>query len=458
MDYKNKKVAVVGFGVNGLDAANFFLTKGAEVTIFDSKEKSEIDFLGFNTSKVELKLGKNYLKDGLEDFDIISRTPAIRPDLPELVKVKKAGVIVTSPIKLFFDLQPGKIIGVTGTKGKGTTATLVYEMLKASGKNVFLAGNIGLPVLSLLPRLTASSWTILELSSFMLMDLTKSPTIAVVLNITEDHLDWHKNQQEYVGAKTSIVRYQAVSDNAVLAYDYPTSRQFENMTPANVYYFSKAKVVKGAFIKDDSLYLALFDRPHKLIDANEVVLRGDHNLENIAAAVVAGGLAGSRISAMKKVISAFKGLEHRLELVGTKKEIAFYDDSFSTNPQTTLAAIKSFNEPTTLIMGGYDKGLNYSDLAKEISKRLNLINIILIGDIRKNVKKELDKYGFKGKILDLGYSKMKKIVDSAFHITPDNGVVLLSPATSSFDMFKSYKERGTQFKKAVKLLDAKRAK
>lgn len=410
MDFIGQKVAILGYGIEGQDA---------EAYIKKQKLKSKITIL-------DQKFNKDYLKN-LDQFDFVVRSPGVYPYKPELKNIN-----VTTPIQMFFDKCRGTIIGVTGTKGKGTTATLIYEILKAAGKAVYLAGNIGKPYLELLLVLHPTSYIILEMSSFQLIDIHSSPHVSVVLNITSDHMDWHKSQKEYVEAKKNIVRYQKVSDFAVINEKYRISRSFSKETKAKVVFFSKRRLEKK--FKQDLL------------------LRGEHNLENIAAAVSVARVLGINDKTILKTIRGFKGLEHRLELVGEVKGRTFYNDSFATGPQPTIAAIKSFTEPMTLILGGSDKGLEYGDLGFEIEKRKNIKNIILIGETKLKIKNSLKITNCKLKIVDMDKKPMQEIVKMAYQITPKGGVVLLSPASASFDMFENYKDRGNQFKEAVKNL------
>lgn len=401
MTYKNKKIAILGYGIEGQDAEKYFKRKGDEVTILDQK------------------FDKNYLKN-LDGYDLIVRSPGVRYFNEKLN--------LTSAIQIFFENCPGKIIGVTGTKGKGTTSTLIYEILKRDGKDVYLAGNIGKPYLELLGKLTNKSFVILEMSSFQLIDMTVSPNIAVVLNITSDHMDWHKSRKEYLNAKINIVSHQLSSDFAIVNEEYQSSKIFGKLTKAKVVFFSKKKLA-GNYKKD-------------------LLLRGEHNLENIAAAVSVAQILKIKDDTILEALKSFKGLEHRLELVRVVNGISFYNDSFATGPQPTIAAIKSFSEPETLILGGSDKGLDFKDLRTEIEKRKNVLNLILIGEIGEKIGG-----GISGKnIISLGKTTMSEIVKKAYEVTPKGGVVILSPAAASFDMFENYKDRGYQFKKAVKEL------
>ncbi len=402
--------------------------------------------LAGNQAIFNFKLGQDYLKDGLEGFDIIFRSPAFKLSLPELLEAKKKGAVISSTTKLFFDLCPGKIIGVTGTKGKGTTSSLINEILKKAGKKVFLAGNIGEQMLALLPKLTPESWVVLELSSFQLQDLRKSPHISVVLFITSEHLNYHQSTQEYIEAKSNIVRHQLKTDFAVLNADNQTSASFGQKTKAKVYYFSREKRVNGGYVMNGEIFLL-----SKLIGiANKLKLKGEHNWDNICAAAVASLLAGADTGSIRKVVFSFPGLEHRLELVDEIKGVKFYNDSFSTTPETAVAAIKSFHEPIILIAGGSEKGSVYTQLGKEIAKS-SVKCLILIGEMAQKIKNAVGSAGFSGKMI-VQPRDMEEIVKSAFEESLRGDVVLLSPACASFGMFQNYKDRGNQFKYYVKTL------
>jgi len=425
---EKKKVAVLGLGLEGKDLVKFLLKKKLEVTVLDEKPESELDFTGINKEKIFVISGQDYLTH-LKKFNIVFRSPGVYRYKKELIAAEKDGVEISSAVKLFFRECPAKIIGVTGTKGKGTTSTLIYEILKESGKDVYLAGNIGKPYLELLPKLTSKSWVIMELSSFQLIDLDKSPHIAVVLNITSDHMDWHKDQKEYVEAKKNIVKFQKPEDYAAINKAYKTPLGFAKATKAQKHFFTKFKT------------------------SRKILLRGEHNLENIAAAISASKLAGANKKVIQKIVFNFKGLEHRLELVKKVNDVTFYNDSFATGPQPTLAALASFQEPITVILGGFDKGLEYKKLAGYMAKTKNVGTAILIGDLAPKIERELKKAGYKGGLVNLDKSPMQKIVQTANEKTPKGGVVILSPAAASFDMFKDYKERGLKFKQAVEKLD-----
>lgn len=403
------KTAILGFGIEGQDLKKYLEKKGKTVDILDQK------------------LDKDYLSN-LSKYDLIYRSPGVYRFLPEIVEAEKKGAEISSAINVFFEKCPGKVIGVTGTKGKGTTSTLIYSILINAGKDVYLAGNIGTSYLSILPKLNKDSIVIMELSSFQLIDLKRSPDIAVILNITSDHMDWHKSQEEYLEAKKNIVKNQGKDDYAVINEEYESSKSFAKETKAKVVFFSKGNLEKE--FRED------------------LKLRGAHNLENIAASVAAARVLDIDDDIIEKTVKEFKGLEHRLELIGEAGGVKFYNDSFATGPQPTIAAINSFDEDITLILGGSDKGLDYSELQKEIQSKKNVKNLILIGDIGEKIGGSI-----KGKnIIKLGKTSMKTIVKKAYKATKKGGVVIFSPAAASFDMFENYKDRGNQFKENVRKL------
>lgn len=407
-NYAGKKVAIIGYGIEGKDAEKFLKDRGSIITILDQKNNP------------------NYLSN-LDKYDLIIRSPGVYPFKSEFKNLN-----VTTPTKIFFEEFKGKLIGVTGTKGKGTTSTLIYEILKNAGSDVYLGGNIGSPLLGLLSKINENSIVVMEISSFQLIDLHKSPHIAVVLNTTSDHLDWHKNQDEYISAKQNIVKFQKPSDWAVINDEYKVPKSFAKESKGNVIFFNKNKL-ENVFKKD-------------------LILRGEHNLENIAAAVSVAKILNIDEKIIEKTVKKFKGLEHRLEFVREIKGIKFYNDSFATGPQPTIAAIKSFTEDETLILGGSDKELDYKELGNVINKSKNIKNIILIGDTALKIKNSLKIVNCKFKIAELGKKFMSEIVKVAYKMTQSGGVVLLSPASASFDMFLDYKDRGNQFKEAVKAL------
>ena len=413
-------VAILGWGVDTIDVVPFLLSRGDNITVFD--KKTHLDDKSRYPS-LKWQLGREDFGD-LTEFDLIIRSPGVYRFRPEIVAAERKGVQISSKIKLFFDLCPCPIIGVTGTKGKGTTATLIYEILKAAGKDVYLGGNIGLGIFGILEKLDESSWVVLELSSFQLIDLTKSPHVAVVLMVTDEHRDWHPTQKEYLAAKKNIVSYQSTSDFAVVNKDYPNSVAI-----------GKAAKGKVTWVSKNAL---------KNMGDDEIYLRGEHNRENVVAAATVAKLIGIKEPLIRQVIRNFKGLEHRLEKVATIGGVTFYNDSFSTIPETAIAAVKSFSEPEILILGGSSKNSDFTKLGEVISGSSNVKAVILVGAEGPKIGKYI-----KNKKVLAGGGSMAQIVKIAYNNAASGDVVLLTPACASFDMFKNYKDRGNQFKEAV---------
>ena len=404
------KVVVLGLGADTKDVIPYLGNRGDKVTVLDER----------NGDKFE----------NLNKYDLIVRSPGVYRYRPELLKTRTP---ITSKTKLFFDLCPGKIIGVTGTKGKGTTATLIYEILKAAGKKVYLGGNIGTGIFETLEKTGKDDWVVLELSSFQLIDLHKSPHIAVILMTTAEHQDWHKNILEYVEAKKNLVCHQTPTDYAVVNKDYPNSVEI-----------GKAATGQIAWVSKDFL--------QNMAD-EEIGLRGSHNRENVVAAATAAKLAGVNEPTIRKVIKEFKGLEHRLEEVAAVNGVIYYNDSFSTTPETAIAAIKTFREPEIVILGGSSKNSDFSALGKTIRETQNIKALILIGSEAKKIEKTVGKA--RGVRVIRNHGNMTKIVEIAYNNAVSGDIVLLSPACASFDMFKNYKDRGLQFKKEVLALNEK---
>lgn len=455
IDFKDKTVAILGFGVEGISTTRFVVTRGAMVTIFDQKEEKDLDQEAVVEAK---KLGATFTlgKDSFEKLlgmDVIVRSPGLKRSLPILQAAEKKGVIITSHTQLFFDYCSSPIIGVTGTKGKGTTATLIYHMLHEEGLEVYLGGNIGTPPLDFVAQLQPHSWVVLELSSFQLQDLTKSPHIGVMLMTTSEHLDYHKDVYEYIAAKRNMFAHQSEKDFAVLNKDYPASRESDVATQGAVYWVSKEDIVlQGAYIRQGSMYLNMgpeLKDEEEIIPLKDIKIPGEHNWENALAAVVAARLAGVGKKVMAKVLKEFAGLEHRIEKVAEVKGVTYYDDSFSTTPETSIAAIHAFGNPKILILGGSSKNSDFSELGRIIRETDSIKAIIGIGTEWQKIKEAI---GTPKALLIEGAKDMQHIVAAAAKIATPGDVVLLSPACASFDMFKNYKERGNKFQEAVKQL------
>jgi UDP-N-acetylmuramoylalanine--D-glutamate ligase len=427
-------VAILGYGIEGKALHEYLKKKGiSNITIIDQHIK-----------------GASIHNDmsNLDTYDFVYRSPGIHKDRKGLLKAKRAGVHVSSTTQLFFDHCPCPIIGVTGTKGKGTTSSLIYEILKENGSDTYLGGNIGESPLHFLDDLTPNSIVVLELSSFQLHDITKSPHIAIVLNTTSDHLDYHKDVEEYQSAKEGIVRYQSQNDICIINDDYPYKNRYSTLTSGTVYKVSsKHAVKKGAYLKNKIITISDKGKEYSLCSAEEVGLIGPHNLENIMPAAVACNLIGVSPGTIKKVIKSFTGLPHRLEYIKKVEGVKYYNDSFSTTPETCIAAIKSFDTSLILIAGGSEKHSNFTELGKTIAETDNLKSVILMGETATRIKKSIGK----SKKITIADS-YQQAFDLAYKNAKKGDVVLLSPASASFDMFRNYKHRGDTFRKWVESL------
>ncbi len=433
---KIKRVAILGFGGEGRSVLKFLRKnkdfKNCEIWILDRSEKISAP------AGARLQLGENYLKN-LENFDVIFRSPGVPYNLPEIKNAIKNGVEFSSATKLFFKytnkISGVRIIGVTGTKGKGTTSTLIYRILRAAGKDVYIAGNIGTPATEILSKLKRDSIVVLELSSFQLQDLERSPKIAAILETFPDHQDSHKNLEEYYGSKSNIAKHQKATDAVFFFGDHGKSSELANMGEGK-----KMPVFPKKFIG---------------FDEAELKIKGSHNFRNAVLATAVAQYLKIPKKTIVRVVKNFRGLEHRLEFVRVVGNVSFYNDSASTNPQTSSAALRSFpNDSISIILGGYDKGLDYAPLKKAVME-VEPRGVVLMGANQKKNAKALE--GCETKIV---FAKnLKSAIDMAYlplitnrSLQNKSSSVVFSPGAASFDMFKNYADRGEQFKKIVNSL------
>ncbi len=454
MDKRNK-VAILGFGVEGKAIYKYLLKhQYTDITVCDKNVDLDFEF----DEGVSSELGDDYLND-LAQFDVIFRSPGI-PYLEEAVQSAKASdTKLTSCTKFFLDQCPCPVIGVSGTKGKGTTSTLIYEIFKESGKkeglNLFLGGNIGKAPIEFLDKLKGNSLVILELSSFQLQDLEMSPQYAVLLNTNEDHLDYHADKDEYMHAKENLLAHQKKDSLTVMNADYEYVKFYKNLVKGDLKLISTDHKVKGsAYVKDDAIY---YD-DEEILKVTDVKLVGSHNLENILPAIVIAKAFDISTKDIASVIKKFKNLPYRLQLTRELKGVRYFNDSYSTTPETSMAAVDSFDVPTVLIAGGYDKGADYNEWATKILTKESLHTIILIGENAQKMEEALfeaeEKLGeaeaSPTKILRR--NRMEDAVIDAYAEADEGGVVVMSPAAASFDMYENYKARGNDFTAQVRKL------
>lgn len=457
-DLKDKKIAVLGYGMEGQAVTRWLIKNNFKPTVLDLKplEKWDESLKKLVESEgIETITGENYLH-GLDSFEVIFRSPGIWRLHPEILNAENKGVIITSQSKWFLETCQAKVIGVTGTKGKGTTCSLIFEILNNNpekSSNVFLTGNIGKDQpFDFLDQLTEKDIVIYELSSFQLQDVISSPQISVVLMTTNDHLDIHEDLEEYHGAKENIIKFQNQNDIAIINIDFEANKKILRKAKSQVYTISeKSEVKRGVIINNEGIQTIGFEDPvfNFSVNTNDISLKGHHNLQNVAAASLVGAILKINPEIILNSIRSFKGLEHRLELVTTLDGISYYNDSISTVPDTTIAAINAFVEPIILIAGGSEKNSDYSELAEKICSSKNIKAVILIGKTGQTIKNHILKIGnFKGQLIDSS-SNMKEAVKSAQAIASSGDSIVLSPGSASFDWFKNYKDRGNQFVEAI---------
>ena len=450
---QGKKVAFIGAGVSHKRCIEQFVELGAQVTLCDQKKSLE-DFGAYADTlrrlHVRLSLGEHYT-DGFAGQDIIMRTPGYEYCKPELQAALQAGTKVTSEVELFFELCPCEIVAVTGSDGKTTTTTLISKMFEAAGRKVFLGGNIGAALLPQLADVTPEAVAVVELSSFQLISMRVSPKVAVVTNVTPNHLDHHKDMQEYIDAKRNILLWQVPPCRAVLGFENEISRGMQKDCKGEQVWFTRLHDTdKGAFLResDDTLCYAENGVVTPILPRAEVKLRGLHNVENLLAAIAAvwGRVP---VEAMRQVGSTFTGVEHRIEPVRTLDGVTYYNDSIASSPTRTIAGLRSFNQKIILIAGGYDKKIPYEPLAPEILAHVK--TLVLMGATGPRIEAAVRGCaGFDESALTILHAdSMQHAVELARGAAQPGDVVSLSPASASFDLYPNFEVRGRDYKNIV---------
>ena len=450
---KGKKVAFIGAGVSHKRCIEQFVELGAQVTLCDQKKSLE-DFGAYAHTlrrlHVRLSLGEHYT-DGFAGQDIIMRTPGYEYYKPELQAALQGGTKVTSEVELFFELCPCEIVAVTGSDGKTTTTTLISKMFEAAGRKVFLGGNIGAALLPQLADVTPEAVAVVELSSFQLISMRVSPKVAVVTNVTPNHLDHHKDMQEYIDAKRNILLWQVPPCRAVLGFENEISRGMQKDCKGKQVWFPRLhETDKGAFLResDDTLCYAENGVVTPILPRAEVKLRGLHNVENLLAAIAAvwGRVP---VEAMRQVGSTFTGVEHRIEPVRTLDGVTYYNDSIASSPTRTIAGLRSFNQKIILIAGGYDKKIPYEPLAPEILAHVK--TLVLMGATGPRIEAAVRGCaGFDESALTILHAdSMQHAVELARGAARPGDVVSLSPASASFDLYPNFEVRGRDYKNIV---------
>ena len=444
-----KQVAIIGMGVSNIPLLDYFYDKNAKVTVFSTNALSDEIMDKINKYRYEVEFGEDNLKR-LNGFDIIFRSPSALPTKHEFQSAVKKGAILTSEIEMVLKLAPCKVIGITGTEGKTTTTSLIYEICKKAGYNCFLGGNIGKPIFTKINQMKPEDIVILELSSFQLMGMTVSPNISVVTNVYPDHLNVHKSYEEYQEAKKTIFRNQSEDGIVVLNKDNEITENFAKEVKGKVIFFSSTKKLKNGYVydrKDGFIKKCDLGECTKLISTDDIKLRGVHNYENICAALAATETIVSK-DIQIEAVKEFKGVEHRLEFVRELNGVKYYNDSIGTSPASTIAGLNSFDENIILLAGGSDKGLDYKEIGEVIAKKVG--TLILTGPTAQKIE-QATKYALSEdkKIEIIHAENLKEAVKIAKEKAKKGDIVLLSPASASFDAFKNFEERGKYFKTLV---------
>ena len=448
---QGKTAAVLGIGVSNTPLIELLCRSGVQVIACDKKSR---EALGARAETLEalgaqLHLGEGYLDD--LRADVIFRTPGMRPDVPALLAAKARGSIVTSEMEVFFEICPCTIIGVTGSDGKTTTTSIIAEMLRAAGKTVYLGGNIGHPLLCDAEKMRPDDFAVVELSSFQLLDMKRSPHIAVLTNLAPNHLDVHRDMAEYIAAKENIYLHQHEGDIAVFNGDNDITRTLSKKSAVRTRLFSRREAVAdGAFLRGDTIVLRRGGHEEEVMRLVDIRLPGLHNVENyLAAAAALDGLVP--VEVMRETARTFAGVEHRIEFVRTLHGAKWYNDSIATSPTRTIAGLNAFDGKVILIAGGYDKHISFTPLAPEVVKHVKLL--ILCGataDAIERAVRECPDYQGSPEIVRCG--SLQECVQVAYERAGSGDIVTLSPACAAFDQFTDFVERGRVFKTLVAAL------
>ncbi len=444
-----KNVAVVGIGVSNIPLINFLVKLGANVTGFDMKSEEALGEVAVDFKKkgVKLELGEKYL-DKLTGYEVVFKTPSMRIDCEALVRAKKEGAYITSEMEEFVRYCKGKIYAITGSDGKTTTTTIISKLLEAQGYKTWVGGNIGTPLFSNIEEIDENHMVVLELSSFQLMTMNLPVDVAVVTNLAPNHLDMHKDMQEYIDAKKNIFLYQSNDSVLVLNRENDITYGFESEAKAEIREFSSKRVLEnGAYFNEGVLYLD----GNVVCKKDDIVIKGMHNVENYLAAFTATK-DDVEIKTMKRVAESFAGVEHRCELVRDLDGVKYYNDSIASSPTRTLAGLFAFERKVILIAGGYDKHIPFEPLAEEGYPFIK--ELILLGDTKDLIKEAFDKLTLNKNINIpiVMVDSLEEAVNKAKEIAKSGDIVTLSPACASFDMFPNFAVRGNRFKEIVNSL------
>ncbi len=450
-EMRQKKVAFIGTGVSHTQLISLFRDKGIGVTVLDKRSAEQFQDVYDMLSGIGVmfRLGEHYL-DSLTDFDVIFRTPGMYFHHPALMQARKDGVVVTSEMEVFFDLCPCKIYGVTGSDGKSTSTTLIAEILAASGRTVHKGGNIGRALLPMIESIREEDAAVVELSSFQLISMRKSPDTALITNITPNHLDVHGTMEEYIQCKTNLIAHQNAFSRTVLNLDNDGTKELASLVRGKLCWFTRREVPeRGAFLREDGM-LCYTENGNvtPVVHMDDIRIPGMHNVENFLG-VIAALWGDADIPSIVKVAKEFGGVEHRIEFVRELNGVKWYNDSIATSPTRVLAGLRSFSQRIIVLAGGYDKKIPFEPMAETVCERVKLL--ILMGVTAEKIEKAVrgaSNYDPE-KIRILHVSSMEEAVQTAFREAQKGDIVTLSPACASFDLYPNFEARGQHFKRLV---------
>lgn len=447
---KGKKVSVIGMGVSNIPAIKYLNKLGANVIARDKNEEIPQELK--NLENVKFLVGEKYLEN-LKDSDYIFRSPGVKPSTPEIVEAVESGVILTSEMETFIHLTDATVIAITGSDGKTTTTTLTSLFLKEAGKKVYVGGNIGTPLLDKVEEITKDDYVVLELSSFQLMTMKEKIDRAAITNVAPNHLDYHKDYEEYIEAKSNIFKSQESDGILVLNEDNEFTKRYEKQAKGIVRKFSIEKEVEsGVYYSNGEIISSVGDKKEKIMDAKDVKIVGMHNVANICtAASLVIDICGA--SAIKSVAMTFGGVEHRMELVREVNGVKWYNDSIASSPSRTIAGLKAFKQKIVLIAGGYDKHIPYDVMGPYLMDKVRLM--ILVGTTAPKLKEAAENEAKKRGVDTMPiveFTNLKDAVDYAKNNTQSGDIVAMSPASASFDLYKNFMVRGEYFKELVNKL------
>jgi UDP-N-acetylmuramoylalanine--D-glutamate ligase len=452
--YQGERASIIGLGREGVALAKYLAGHGANVAVTDIKDATQLQSALDELAGLSIRfLLGGHPREAL-DTDVVFVSPGVPREIPLLREAQERGIELSSETKLFFSLCPAPIIGVTGSSGKTTTTALVGAIMKAQGRRTFVGGNIGSPLISLVDQLQEDDSVVMELSSFQLAGLDRSPHIGALLNLSPNHLDRHESMDDYVAAKTNIIRYQGRGDYAVLNADQTLAAGLARLCQGQVAFFSHERPVDaGAFLAGESIVVRWEGETRTVCDVAEIKLLGPHNVDNVLAACAISAAAGAVVGAMRTAVTTFLGVEHRLELVAQIGGVRYYDDSIATSPQRTIAALNSFTEPIILLAGGREKHLPLEELSQPILTKVKAL--VLFGEaapLLEQAVREANRAPQARRLPIYHSADMREAVLAASQLADEGDVVLLSPAFTSFDMYKDFAERGAHFQSLVREL------